>query len=473
MKIVITGGGGVLASAAAAALRHHHDVAVLSGDPRDIGEDLIGGNEALVHLDPVIGGAPYHQDERDDGDLLDRCTRGTYVTLCAAADAGVRRIVVGSSLSLFDRYPGSWAITESWEPRPDVDQPRQLATYLLEQSARQLAFSEDIEVVGLRFGAVHLDDAVQAIERAVAEAPSPPRRGWRVVHVGGAGHARMSSAEDGLTLLDPLHRVPSRPVRRVLILGGGGPLAAAAQPLLAASHTLRVTDLRPVAEIAGAAERQSVGAPLPDLLPPPHESMQVDVTNLDQVMRACDGMDAIVNCTVVRTHVEGAFRVNCTGAYNVMKAAVAHGIRRVVHTGPQLVTGDWVAAYGGDFHIPDDAPPRAGRHLYHHTKFLGQEIVRLFADQYDLEVPVLQFSSFVNPQTPHRSGSGMSPMTVSWRDAAHALCRAVEVPELPSPFEVFHILADLPQGKYSNRKARRVLGWRPRDDLQRLWTRQP
>src|SRR3712207_7054972 len=45
--------------------------------------------------------------------------------------------------------------------------------------------------------------------------------------------------------------------------------------------------------------------------------------------------------------------------------------------------------------------------------------------------------------------SPIHPMTVSWEDAALAVRRAVEAPLLPRPFEVFHVMADLPHGKYS------------------------
>ena len=63
-------------------------------------------------------------------------------------------------------------------------------------------------------------------------------------------------------------------------------------------------------------------------------------------------------------------------------------------------------------------------------------------------------------------------MTVSWEDAVLAVRRAVEAPALPRRLEVLHILADLPHGKYANAKARRLLGWQPRDTLARLYTRQ-
>jgi nucleoside-diphosphate-sugar epimerase len=211
------------------------------------------------------------------------------------------------------------------------------------------------------------------------------------------------------------------------------------------------------------------------VLEPPHETMQVevDVTDLDQVWRACEGMDAVINCTVNREHPINAFLVNALGAYNVMAAAVAHKIRRVVHTGPQLVEHGWPTGYRSDFGVPDDAPPRPGTWLYSHTKYLGQEIVRLFAETYDLEVPTLLFTSLVNPETAAAHPGGIHPMSISWEDAGLAVRRALETPDLPSPFERLHILADLPRGTYSAAKARRLLGWRPRDNLAHLWARRP
>jgi nucleoside-diphosphate-sugar epimerase len=54
----------------------------------------------------------------------------------------------------------------------------------------------------------------------------------------------------------------------------------------------------------------------------------------------------------------------------------------------------------------------------------------------------------------------------------HSRLAAALATALPSPFEVFHILADLPHGKYSNEKAKRLLGWQPRDTLELLWGRR-
>ena len=119
------------------------------------------------------------------------------------------------------------------------------------------------------------------------------------------------------------------------------------------------------------------------------------------------------------------------------------------------------AATPGTSATPTTRRRGPGAWLYAHSKYLGQEVVRLFAEQYGLSVPALYFCNFVNPEVAVPGSYTVSPSAVSWNDAGHAMRRALEVPELPSPCEILHILADLPHGKYSGEKAYRLLRWRP------------
>jgi nucleoside-diphosphate-sugar epimerase len=182
-------------------------------------------------------------------------------------------------------------------------------------------------------------------------------------------------------------------------------------------------------------------------------------------MAACEGMDAVINCTVLRHDPVDAFLVNTLGAYNVARAAVAHGIRRMVHTGPEMVDTPDPACYNWDYDVPGDAPPRPGSALYFHSKFLGQEICRVFAEHHDLEVPVLLYGQFINPER----DTGIYPFSISWQDSARSLRRALEVRSLPSPYEVMNIVTDIPYGRYSNQRAKMLLDWEPRDAMPDLW----
>jgi nucleoside-diphosphate-sugar epimerase len=206
----------------------------------------------------------------------------------------------------------------------------------------------------------------------------------------------------------------------------------------------------------------------------PHDEMVVDVTNAAQVMAACEGMDAIINCTVIRHHMINSYRVNAMGAYHVMQAAVAHGIRRVVHTGPFQSGMQGPSGYNWDDTIVEDVPARPGHYMntYLHTKYLGQEICRVFAENHDLEVPTLLFCDFADFVNRRANDAYVHPFTVTWDDTGRAIRAALEAPTLPSPFEILHINADLPHGVFPNSKAKRLLGWQPQDATESWWLTQ-
>ena len=367
MRILITGGETIVGDALARALAPDH--LVLRGDlsePADRARALaaVPGCDAIVHLVAGLNPALPPLDE------FDVATRGTY-DLITAADPATRFILVGT-LRIFERYPADWWVTEHWAPRPTAT-IGDLAPYLAELVVREAARVLPLRATTLRLGeivaagtggrgmadprALHLDDAIQAISRALALAPEPDGtpRGWQVFHIpGGGARARFPLELAGRPPLGytPRHDVtgdlPTAPApagggapdtsprarHNVVIFGAGGPLGVAAAEALAPDHRLRLSDRRALAAIAAENRPQSSGAPLPRPLGAPHEERVVDVTDPEQVLAAARGMDVIVNSTVVRDHPVEAFRVNTVGAYHVMRAAVACGIRRVVHTGP-------------------------------------------------------------------------------------------------------------------------------------------
>ncbi|NJN81508.1 MAG: NAD(P)-dependent oxidoreductase [Caldilineaceae bacterium] len=105
---------------------------------------------------------------------------------------------------------------------------------------------------------------------------------------------------------------------KVLILGGTGMLGPYVVPLLAPLHEVRNSDIHPPPDDFGV------------------EFVSVDVADPGQVLRAAEGMDAIINLSVLRRDRKLAFDVNTLGCYNMMVAAREHGIRRVINTGPHF-----------------------------------------------------------------------------------------------------------------------------------------
>lgn len=242
----------------------------------------------------------------------------------------------------------------------------------------------------------------------------------------------------------------------VLLLGANGYLGPHVVRALAPHHHLRVTDIKP----ADDKLRQAY---------PGHEFFDIDITWGEAVRRAAEGMDAIINLAVVRRDLAAAFGVNMLGCLHVMEAAVRNGIRRVILTGPHsTVAGPSYEQF--DFGISPDVPPHPGSGLYPLTKSLGLEIGRLYAEQHDLYVQDYLFYDF-RSEAELKPGRGGVPFLVSWADAAEVFRLGLEIDlaRLPSKCEAFFILGTCPQGQFSNEKARRILGFQPKDDLTLLW----
>ena len=208
------------------------------------------------------------------------------------------------------------------------------------------------------------------------------------------------------------------------------------------------------------------------MLPAPHECRVVDVTDYEQVLDACRGMDAIINVTVLRPHLAPAFAVNLLGAYNVAKAAVELGIKRIIHTGPLHMLLHHNADYWWDFDVTADAPLHPGGDLYALSKFLGGEVTRVFAEEHGLEVITFLYCNFM-PADGHdrKDGEGLGPFVTSWEDCGEAFLYGLRAPAPPRPYEPFYIMAETPHGKFSGAKAKEILGFEAKHRFDRLWTR--
>ena len=292
MRITITGGAGRLGQALAAHWQDTHHVRTVDaiplpdgapsqdhrvGDLRDsaFAQQAIADSDVLVHLAPI---APAGPATASDLDRLDVATRSTYHLMLAAPDAGVQTVVLGSTLDLFAAYPGAWRVTEQWvpQPAPTPGPPRALSGRV--QRAR--AGSRAAPARGLltpRRG--RLGGRGSRANRSMAagctwktpyrlssarwRSPRPRknrRTGWWVYHITAAGprtRVPLEGATDTRLGYAPRHAfrawwtddwqhppatpqppaVPSRPIRKVVVFGAGGPLAAGRSARCSRKHT--------------------------------------------------------------------------------------------------------------------------------------------------------------------------------------------------------------------------------------------
>lgn len=232
----------------------------------------------------------------------------------------------------------------------------------------------------------------------------------------------------------------------VLVLGASGMTAPFVTPGLESTYQLRLADV----------------VPHPD----GKETVHVDVTRYDQIVDACSGMDAILNFTVSRWDPVASWKVNLNGAHNVMKAAAACGIRKVIHTGPQQVWSE----YTHDFSV-EDPPLRPGTSHYMLTKNLGLELCRIHARESRIHTLFMLFNGIVpKPEGPIEC-QDFHPFTITVDDLQHAIRLALELDEVPDYFQSLNMLSYLEQGKYSIGKARRILGYEPQENVERYYRR--
>lgn len=262
---------------------------------------------------------------------------------------------------------------------------------------------------------------------------------------------------------------------KILILGANGRMGRHVVKALGDKHTLRLTDVIDLNETP-QEYFENYGLRLPnitDLEGTPHEYYKLDSSDLDQVMSAAEGMDAIINLSVIRSDRQRAFDVSARGCYNAMAAAVEHGIRRVINTGPYFAVAGPSTYERFDYQLGPDVPPQPGTGIYALTKSLGLEICRVFSENHDVHVITLLFYILCYPDERTIEPHYRIPFIVAWSDAAAAFKSAIAIDfqRLPSRCEVFNISADIPHQKFSNEKAKRILDWRPEHLLEQFWRR--
>lgn len=249
----------------------------------------------------------------------------------------------------------------------------------------------------------------------------------------------------------------------ICIIGAGGSMAASIIGVLAERYTLRLTDAASEDEVR---ERPLMwGAPSHPSLGAPHEWLCVDATDFAAVDRAVEGCDAVINLSVIRREPGPAFRVNACGTWNVLRAAVKHRVRRVIHTGPI-----WLGASGfdgdgsGEFGIGPDAPYRCGSHIYPLTKHLSFAMADVFAREHGLDIMTFLFAALYprgEATDPTHGGRALSVRAVvAWEELGAAFLAGLSIPPLPRPNERFHICARTPLNKVDVAKTERLLGWK-------------
>lgn len=199
-----------------------------------------------------------------------------------------------------------------------------------------------------------------------------------------------------------------------------------------------------------------------DVVPPegvaPRESaVEVDLGDPAALRSALTGVHGVVHLAAVPDEADfhDLVEANVIGTWHLFEAARQAGVRRVVLASTARVVGMYDAGQRVDVTMP----PRPDG-LYAVTKVAAEQIGRLYAEKFGMQVVALRIGGF--KQLP--DGARDLSIWLSPADAARAFLAAMR--HEPVEFETAFATSDNRDGWYDLASARR-LGFEPEDDAAR------
>jgi nucleoside-diphosphate-sugar epimerase len=235
----------------------------------------------------------------------------------------------------------------------------------------------------------------------------------------------------------------------VLVIGGSGYVGGLVLPLLHSDFALTVFDRNPP---AWADER------------PGTHYVQGDVTDVGQVTRAIEGLDALLYMAmgVAGTdwihNIPAAYDVNSKGVHIAMEAAATAAVKRAVFTSTLSVYDGHLDIVSGATDSEEVAPDPLT--VYGHTKRVGELACRFVHRKHGLPVVILRL---FHPVSREKWLETYKPGQPNCQTAAPDLARAFDAALRleHNGFEIVHVTGDTTGAAYKHEKARRLLGWSP------------
>ena len=406
------------------------------------GQHVYGVNTACIQTDDDLAAA-----------LLWHYTQAVQ---CIAEQ--LERVDLLIDVSLIDAYPQNWLVSATWKPFFKLDR-RHMAAFSIEQVWRECLRDRGIRLAIHRLADGNINDNHYNLNDAIFIK-------HKYLHIIDTYNAS-SNPNNNKSDYSPLRIKPVWPnvSEPVAVLGAGGPIPTSAIELLKQNHAVVLCDHEPLKTIASrGAPHQPKGAPLPELpIQLPHRESTFDILDRAALRTAVTGCATLVNCACTR-YTQNDFRVNTVGALAAAEEAIAAGVKRIVTTGPQVITLEPYTGFHHDHDVPIDTPGRPGCNPYGLSKHIGQELVRVLCEHSDTQGITLLFNGLATPDSIHK----IDYMT-SFADAARAIQAAVEAEATGITYSALHIPAAMPHGHFRLDHIKDVLGWLPTDQLPSIW----
>lgn len=239
---------------------------------------------------------------------------------------------------------------------------------------------------------------------------------------------------------------------KVLVTGAAGMIGTDLVPALSRRHELRLFD------------RQSVESD--------HEVVTGDLTDQSALLRACDGVDAVVHLAAATWEYdvhEVMIPANVAGTWNVFDAARRSGVERIVFASTHHTVG--IHHADETLELTERADPRPDT-FYAVTKLYGEALARHFSERYRMRAYCLRIGYYMSPariaEGPSRAKEAL---VLSARDFAQLVerCLTVDYPR----FGIYNAISEARNPWLSIEKARRELGYSPEDSFESVFPGAP
>lgn len=236
--------------------------------------------------------------------------------------------------------------------------------------------------------------------------------------------------------------------KTILVTGAAGNIGSAIRPLLRAQYArVRLVDIKPAAEPRDG-----------------EECITADIRSPGAIHEAMRGVDGVVHLAGIPDEDEWhAIRdVNIDGTFNVMEAARARDVRRLVFASSHHVSA--FAETGTRVALENPYRPTG---LYAVSKAFGETLGRLYALKFGLSVICLRIAAFQPQPRDHRQ----LLIWISPRDMAQLTVRALEAPDSVRFLSVFGVSGN-DRNPY-DRSGWDLLGYQPEDNSERFFGSSP
>ncbi len=237
---------------------------------------------------------------------------------------------------------------------------------------------------------------------------------------------------------------------KILITGATGVIGSRLVPALEGEHELRLLSRR--------------------AFPDDARWRQVDVTDIEQVCDAAEGMDMAIHLAIATgregDYEEDAFNsqrmdINVKGTYNLFEAARRQRLKRVICTSSLTV----VWGYPPPQWVEGDAPAKPVG-TYALTKYLGEKIAEYYAELHGISALCLRIPKPFDIDDPELANTSILPQWLAFPDLIQAYELGLTAPCVGC--EIITLVGESSRRRWDLSRAEKLLGYRPRYRLEDL-----